>query len=286
MIRLRELRRLWCAAALLLVAAAWPAAPESPGRSASPAAATDKYYSTRLPAARFGMVTVYIPEGKPESVAIFLSGDGGWELGVRSMAQGLSDMGAVVIGVDVRRYFATLHRIAQRPDAPCQSLAADFEALSHQVQREIGMSEYHVPVLVGYSSGATVAYAALVQSPPGTFAGALSLGFCADQDFAGAQLCPGAGLRYTHNAHHELVFEPATSLKQPWIAFQGQKDQVCDAHAAQEFAARVGDAAVVNLPLVEHMPTLAGLMRAYLANTEASVHFSGDHRIPARSLER
>ena len=76
-------------------------------------------------------------------------------------------------------------------------IAADFEALSHQVQKQIGMSEYHVPVLVGYSSGATVVYATLVQSPPGTFAGALSLGFCPDQDFAGAALCPGAGLHYT-----------------------------------------------------------------------------------------
>ena len=237
------------AAALLLAAAALPAtAAAPPGRSA----AAGNYYSTTLPAARFGKVTVYIPEGKPESVAIFVSGDGGWELGVRSMAQALSDMGAVVIGVDVRRYFASLHSIAQRPAAPCQSLAADFEALSHQVQREIGMSEYRVPLLVGYSSGATLVYAALVQSPPGTFGGALSLGFCAEQDFAGAQLCPGAGLRYTHNAHHELVFEPAGALKQPWIAFQGEKDQVCDAHAAEEFAARVGDAAVVKLPLVGH----------------------------------
>ena len=82
-------------------------------------------------------------------------------------------------------------RPRRAPDAPCQMIAADFETLSHQMQKQIGMSEYHVPVLVGYSSGATVVYATLVQSPPGTFAGALSLGFCADQDFAGAQPVPG-----------------------------------------------------------------------------------------------
>ncbi|HEY6926052.1 MAG TPA: hypothetical protein VI653_21400, partial [Steroidobacteraceae bacterium] len=38
--------------------------------------------ATRLPAGRFGTVSVYIPEGTPQSVAIFLSGDGGWNLGV------------------------------------------------------------------------------------------------------------------------------------------------------------------------------------------------------------
>jgi type IV secretory pathway VirJ component len=91
-----------------------------------------------------------------------------------------------------------------------------------------------------------------VQSPPGTFAGALSLGFCAEQDFVGADLCPGAGLHYATNAHHELVFQPSATLKQPWIALQGQKDQVCDAHAADEFAAQVANGQIVRLPLVGH----------------------------------
>ena len=114
------------------------------------------------------------------------------------------------------------------------------------------MSDYLVPVLVGYSSGATVVYATLVQSPPGTFAGALSLGFCADQDFAGANLCPGAGLHYTPNTQHEWVFKPASTLRQPWIAFQGDKDQVCNAQAAQTFSAQVANGQIVQLPLVGH----------------------------------
>ena len=219
---------------------------------AATAAATTTTYSTRLPAGRFGTVTVYIPESKPRSVAIFLSGDGGWQLGVIGMARALTDMGAVVVGADIRQYLGSLKRSAQRAGAPCQMMAADFEALSHQVQKEIGMSEYHVPVLIGYSSGATVVYATLVQAPPGTFAGALSLGFCAAQDFAAASLCPGAGLHYTRNQQHELVFEPAASLKQPWIALQGQKDQVCSPHAVDEFAAQVANAQVVKLPLVGH----------------------------------
>ena len=209
-------------------------------------------YSTLLPNARFGLVSVYLPEGTPRSVAIFLSGDGGWELGVIGMARALTTLGAVVIGADIRHYFGSLRRAAQRPAASCQSIAADFEALSHQVQKEIGMSEYHVPVLIGYSSGATVVYATLVQSPPGTFTGALSLGFCADQDLAGAALCPGTGLHYHENAQHELVFEPAKTLKQPWVALQGQKDQVCNPQAADQFAAQVSGAQLVQLPLVGH----------------------------------
>ena len=234
-------------AALLPVAASAAAATKPPT-----AAAAEQHDARELAAGRFGIVHVYSPAGQPQSVAIFVSGDGGWELGVINMARALRALDAVVIGVDIREYFASLRRAAQRPDAHCQMIAGDFESLSHQVQKQIGLSAYHVPVLIGYSSGATVVYAALVQSPPGTFAGALSLGFCADQDFAGAALCPGTGLRYGKNAQHELVFEPATTLRQPWIALQGQQDQVCDPHAADGFAARVEGGALVKLPLVGH----------------------------------
>ena len=221
-----------------------PATPPAPGAAGAPA--------KRLAAGRFGTVSVYSPPAKPQSVAIFVSGDGGWELGVVSMAHALTELGAVVIGVDIREYMANLRKAAERPGAPCQMIAADFETLSHQIQKQIGLSEYQAPVLVGYSSGATVVYATLVQSPPGTFAGALSLGFCADQDFAGAALCPGAGLRYSENRQHELVFAPAATLKQPWIALQGQKDQVCDPHAVDVFAAAMTGGQVVKLPLVGH----------------------------------
>jgi type IV secretory pathway VirJ component len=245
--------RHWTALAIALLFTAGPSLAPAMAAVGPTAATTNQPQDARsIGTSRFGIVQVYIPAGRPQSVAIFVSGDGGWELGVVNMARALRDMGAVVIGVDVREYFASLRRAAQRADAHCQMIAADFESLSHQVQKQIGMSEYHVPVLVGYSSGATVVYAALVQSPPGTFAGALSLGFCADQDFGGAQLCPGNGLRYRQNAHHELVLEPATTLRQPWVALQGQQDQVCDPHAVDEFAARVAGGAVVQLPLVGH----------------------------------
>jgi type IV secretory pathway VirJ component len=249
------------ALALMLAATTTAAAAAGPGSTSSsarkpaqpkapPADPTEG--ETHLPAGRFGKVTVYIPEGTPKSVAIFLSGDGGWNLGVIGMARALTDMGAVVIGVDIRQYLGALGKAAQRANAPCQLIAGDFENLSHQIQKEIGMFNYHVPVLVGYSSGATVVYAVLVQSPPGTFAGALSLGFCPDQDFAGAALCQGAGLHYTQGKKNDLIFEPAKTLKQPWVAFQGQKDQVCGPAPVDVFAAQTTGGEVVRLPLVGH----------------------------------
>jgi type IV secretory pathway VirJ component len=230
-------------------------APDPKLSSAPPPPVDDTAGETHLPAGRFGKVTVYIPEGTPQSVAIFLSGDGGWHLGVLNMAKALRDKGAVVIGADVTHYLASLGAAAASGKSTCQLIAGDFENLSHQIQKEIGMNEYRVPVLLGYSSGATVVYATLVQSPPGTFGGAISLGFCPDQDFSGAALCPGAaGLRYSHarKPPNDLIFEPSKNLKQPWIALQGQQDQVCEPKAVDDFGAQTTGAQVIQLPKVGH----------------------------------
>jgi type IV secretory pathway VirJ component len=142
--------------------------------------------------------------------------------------------------------------LSARSKAACQPLAIDFEILSHQIQKQIGLKEYHVPVLVGYSSGATIVYATLAQAPTGTFAGAISMGFCPDQDFGGATLCPAPQLRYRHGKNNALIFEPAPHLEHPWIALQGELDAVCSAKVVDQFVAQTGGGAVVRLPQVGH----------------------------------
>src|SRR5512144_1169698 len=142
--------------------------------------------------AHFGRVTVYQPEGPPASVALFVSGDGGWKLGVVDMEQTLTGLGAMVVGIDIRSYLAS---IAQSHGS-CVSLAGDFENLSHAAQKQYGLARYHVPVVVGYSSGATLVYALLAQAPRGTLAGGLSLGFSPDLQ-VGAELCKGEDLHYS-----------------------------------------------------------------------------------------
>jgi len=67
------------------------------------------------------------------------------------------------------------------------------------VQLPRKLPEYKRPIVVGYSSGATVAYAALVAAPPETFAGAISLGFCPDLEIRTA-MCQMRGLKATRRA--------------------------------------------------------------------------------------
>ena len=200
---------------------------------------------------RFGKVIVYRPESKPAGIVLFLSGDGGWHLGVVGMAKHMVEEGMIVVGLDVRTYRTAINA----PGDECRYYAADFEELSHAVQQRLKLDEYHLPVLAGYSSGATLAYAVMVQSPPGTWAGVLSLGFCPDLDLV-RKPCRGSGLEYTMQGTEAkpkgLVYRTAPSNRTRWIVMQGEVDKVCDPAATREFVAATGHGEFVSLPKVGH----------------------------------
>ena len=125
---------------------------------------------------RFGKVTLYYETPHPSQVVLFVSGDGGWNLGVIDMAKALTSLNALVVGIDIVSYVKQLAQSTEK----CSYPAADFEALSQFVQKKLQFTNYLTPVLVGYSSGATLVYATLVQAPSTIFRGAISLGFCPD----------------------------------------------------------------------------------------------------------
>ena len=196
----------------------------------------------------FGHVTLYRQSPKPSQVVLFVSGDGGWNLGVIDMARALSSLDALVVGIDITSYLKGLAGSADR----CSYCAADFESLSKFVQRKLDFPRYVQPFLVGYSSGATLVYATLVQAPPNTFVGAISLGFCPDLPLT-KPLCRGNGLEWQPGPKGRgYMFQPATNLQQPWIAFQGTIDKVCDALATEAYAKQVKNGQIVLLPEVGH----------------------------------
>jgi len=211
---------------------------------AAPAAAAEETFSF----GRFGTVTLYRTSPTPPRVALFVSGDGGWNSGVVDMAQELAKSDTLVVGVDIRAYFRSLESSTEA----CSYPAADFEALSKAVQQKLGYPQYVLPVLVGYSSGATLVYATVVQSPPNTFRGALSMGFCPDLPLT-KPFCKGAGLAWdTLPKGKGVSFLPAAELKTPWVCFQGLADQVCDPPSTVAFAQKVRGAQLVTLPKVGH----------------------------------
>jgi type IV secretory pathway VirJ component len=201
---------------------------------------------------RFGEISIYRGSAEPRDVVLFLSGDGGWNLGVIAMAQRLGDQGAIVAGIDIRHYLGELEKA---PDK-CVSPDVDFENLSHYLQSRLAVKHYLQPTLVGYSSGATLVYATLAQAPDGLFKGALSLGFCPDLDLR-KPLCKGSGIeaaarRSAQGVLKGVDFLPAKSLSGKWISLQGELDQVCPAPLTQKFVSQVPGAQIVMLAKVGH----------------------------------
>jgi len=197
---------------------------------------------------RFGPVHLYYTSPHPARVALFISGDGGWNLGVVDMARELVTLDALVVGIDINQYLRHL----AASSGECLYPAADFEALSKFVQKKLAYPVYRAPVLVGYSSGATLVYASLVQAPFSTFQGALSLGFCPDLLLT-KPMCRGSGLEWTPGPKNKgYIFQPAKSLEVPWIALQGEIDRVCNPKATEEYVKRIPHGEIVMLPRVGH----------------------------------
>jgi type IV secretory pathway VirJ component len=178
---------------------------------------------------RFKQLAVYAPAGKPSSFVMLLSGDEGWSGQVVEIARELQQRGALVVGIDLPEFTASL----QADPAECVFPDGDLENLSHFVQAYYHLPGYLAPMLVGYSSGAGMAYAVLAQAPRDTFASALSLSFCPAFKLE-KPLCKGSGV-----------------IGNPWVILQAENDRLCPAAAAREFAAKVQGAAFVPLPRVD-----------------------------------
>ena len=195
----------------------------------------------------FGTITIYRTSAMPQQVVLFLSGDGGWNLGVVGMAEQLRDAGALVVGIDIRAFMKSLESTSG-----CAYPAGALEELSRAVQLRFKLPTYTRPILVGYSSGATLAYAAIAAAPPETFAGAISLGFCPDVEIR-KPLCQMRGLTAVKRPKavgYDLA--PYSRSTVPWMVLQGEVDQVCDASATRRFAGATGASRIFSLPQVGH----------------------------------
>lgn len=197
---------------------------------------------------RFGVVHLYRTSDTPASVVLFVSGDGGWNLGVVDMAKSLAQLNALVVGIDI------VHYLKQLEAAPgeCSYPSGDFEALSQYIQKKLDLPTYSIPCLVGYSSGATLVYALLVQAPTNTFQGAISLGFCPDLPLT-KPFCKGGGLEFGPGPKNKgYSFKPFLDMKMPFIILQGMIDQVCDNSFVSGYVKGMAKTEVVNLPKVGH----------------------------------
>jgi type IV secretory pathway VirJ component len=196
----------------------------------------------------FGKIVIYHPVKIPEVLVLFVSGDGGWNKGVVDMAENLVLKGAMVAGIDIQHYFKSI----KSQKVQCYYPAADFEELSLTIQKKYKFDQYVKPILVGYSSGATLVYSLLAQAPANTFKGAISLGFCPDIEID-KPLCAGSGLK-SHVLKQGVSFylESNNQLSAPFVVLEGMIDQVCSFEETKKYMEGMPLSELVSLPNVGH----------------------------------
>ena len=196
----------------------------------------------------FGKVTIYQPATSPVAIVLFVSGDGGWNKGVVDMAENIVAQGALVVGIDIRQYFKSLKKINKK----CYYPAGDFEELSLTLQKKYKIKEYLKPIIVGYSSGATLVYGMLAQAPANTFSGAIALGFCPDIE-TDKTLCNGTGLTsHVLKDGKSYYLEATEKLNAPFIVLQGTADKVCPYAETEKYMQGMKLGELISLPKVGH----------------------------------
>jgi type IV secretory pathway VirJ component len=196
----------------------------------------------------FGKVYIYNRTTTPQNVILMISGDGGWKSGVIGFSQTFSEMNSLVIGVDILQYFKDLR---ERTDE-CYNVAADFVQLASVIEKKYDFPDYMPPVLMGYSSGATLVYGILAQERPGTFIGGISVGFCPDIELP-KMLCEINGLTVTPDIPGKrYILQPDDKLGNSWIVLNGKLDKICNYPAVVDFVSKTKGAELITLPKVGH----------------------------------
>jgi type IV secretory pathway VirJ component len=200
-------------------------------------------------AGRLGRVLVFAPQGGRAGFVYLFSDAAGFGPAFEASARQIAAAGTAVVGVDLPSYLAGL--VATREDQ-CHYTVAELEDWSHRLQRELGFERYRSPILAGAGAGATLAHAALAQSPAATLAGAVGV----DEAPALATrvpLCPGASSRPVEGG---FAYAAGEALPGVW-----REVAPGDAPAPERLARAVrdavaveaaeSDAALADLPLVE-----------------------------------
>lgn len=113
---------------------------------------------------------ILMHEGPTIGTVFLISGAAGWGGPEAALAARLQHANAVVVGIDLPAYLAALDASGK----DCVYLVADFERMSHALERATGSETFHAPLVAGLGEGGALAIDVLAQTPADTLGGALA----------------------------------------------------------------------------------------------------------------
>ena len=191
---------------------------------------------------------IYHPKDAPKTLVLFLSGDGGWNLGVVSMAKSLAAEGAVVAGISTPGLLKALDAEAS---TTCDDLGAALMAFAGEAAPKLGLPPGAPVVIAGYSSGATLVYLAQASAAGSAMRGGIALGFCPDLKTK-KPVCLDPSLNPATDKLLGFIYPPQVKGVAGFTALQGLQDEVCSPPQTITFIGQIPGAKVVELPKVGH----------------------------------
>ena len=166
------------------------------------------------------------------------------------MPKTLAAQGTLVAGIDTSDLFEEL----EKDGGKCVFPVGDMENLSHFVQAYYKLPTYFTPILIGHSAGASLAYAALAQAPPGTFTGALSLIVLRRSGSAQAALQGGEPRLHVPRGRWRRAAAASSqrTLPRPGSRFTAPRTRCVPSKRHETFVSKTPDARFIALPGVTH----------------------------------
>jgi type IV secretory pathway VirJ component len=210
-----------------------------------------------------GMLHLVHPDGAPKGLVLFLPGAQGWDSGAGATAREVAGQGHLVAGIDwpalarqrpappwwdlgtafsrLLHWIETLWSGQDAAPAPssCWDLGTDLARVEQWVETRETLPKGVLPTLLGQADGAALVYTALLQSPPGSFHAAVSLGFCPRWP-AAAPACQHEGLTAALIQGDRLL--PAAQVPGGWFLFDAEGHSVCPSDQPADFIQPIANA--------------------------------------------
>ncbi len=197
----------------------------------------------RVAVAPFDVVMALVPRATPNRIVVLISANSGVDSRLVALGRGLARQGALAVLVDRR-----LHRDRLEATSAAEvDLAANYAEIRDALKRALRVDSALPVTLVGIDAGAAEAWAALAQSEPGTFAGAIGVRFCPTLSLPKPAAIRGAlaiGEARTPQAQRLL---PAPLSKAPFIAMVGAAPADCAPGETAAFIAATSSASLLSV---------------------------------------
>ena len=218
--------------------------------------------------APFGQIHLYRPVSDPRGIALLLSDHDGWSQDETELARGLADHGLLVAGASAP---ALIHGLEKAP-GKCINPNYALIALARDIQHRAGVVRYRQPVLIGYGTGATLAFGALAQWPDASYQGVISVNptssvaghkpWCAAPGFATGHVTkPQPGWRFAPNPRNRVG----------WIILQQAGVNRIAPKPLLRFASSVPGARLIQLPRSSNAKDSMVQLRNQLSNATLSL---------------